>query len=161
MKIRSGFVSNSSSSSFIISNHYPILSEKDVPLLDEIHSYRIRDYSSEKEKYKIITREDVQKCIKKELIPISFEDAVRIDLNDGYLDLIEDKKNTLDEEYAFLKKMNPHFGIKTIEEKEKTIKRHKDLFHYYFITIGDDDPFGSLVEHFVCPQIADFTYNHH
>lgn len=170
MRCRSCFVSNSSSSSFIIMSTSEIKRITDVEELipDFIESFRCKNGRDENEKFEIYTRMKVAEWLFRDMTKITIDNLKTFHLKHGRVledfDTINDcglEEFTWEEFYSgtSLSSEKDSFKDLTEEDREYTAKEH---FHFY--TLGYSDEGGcweSFMEHQIAPMISLKIYNHH
>jgi hypothetical protein len=161
MKIRNGFVSNSSSSSFLITSvMHDITSveqvEKMLPDFIEMYSYGYGEKRT-------LTRKELAEIIFPLLTPMTLEEAANFDLDNGYQGDDEDRVISPRAIDKFCVKMVKSDDVlsQLYDQDATTRDMVKEHFHFYKLEVGDDDALGSGLEHDFIPLIATERYNHH
>jgi len=144
MKMRKGFVSNSSSSSFVIVHYKKLETDKDFDNLIPkcINSFRYPFYNKEKDitDWVVLSREDVAKELKISLKEATPEEAI----------------NCVPDTLDVLKRHDKDLT------DEATVKLLKDMFICYLCHFGDEGGgLGGLYEHDIIPLIADAVESNH
>lgn len=164
MKNRQGFVSNSSSSSFIIMHHADVKCVADAEeLLPEcIESFRCKHGYGDKATFEVYTRQQVADWIFRDMKKLTVDELKKFHIQDGYYHSGFDEEEmvtefTWEEFYSDTPYHSSDFPEQTEKDREETAK----YFHFYAIEYGDEGSWGNFMEHHIAPMISIKRYSHH
>lgn len=171
MKIRTDFVTNSSSSSFILAFNSD--DNLDQIISDSVECFASLDSIKEYKKYKQAIITALKSSLSTQVDVSKIEDIVREEYQFIAKYTVMDKYERAHryEDSVYTKSWNyakSEQGQKEIENLvQKAIQRVKDAITnkdlVYLVSFSDDDIIGQQLEHYILPH-CDFTkgiYNHH
>ena len=171
MKVRNDFVTNSSSSSFILA--FNSNDDIDQIIQDSVECYSLLDSVREYKKYKQAIIDLLKSSLRTQVDVNKIEDVVREEYQFIAEYTVRDKYERAHryEDKVYIKSWNyakSEQGQKEIENLvQKAIQRVKDAITdkdlVYLVSFSDDDIIGQQLEHYILPH-CEFTkgvYNHH